>query len=198
MVDELQAALAGHSPYDETEAGMLARAALFVANTPECLSRATVAGHITASAWIVNPARDRTLLVHHGKLRRWLQPGGHIEPGDASLLDAALREACEETGMQVVPLSTALFDVDVHHIPGRVGTPGHSHYDMRYLLVADDSVPPSTSTESSDVHWFPIAGLQDDDVDESVRRMALKCRAQAPPRLASPPPRCTTPDRASG
>jgi 8-oxo-dGTP pyrophosphatase MutT (NUDIX family) len=141
--------------------------------------RSMLQGHLTASAWIVDAASENALLVHHKKLDKWLQPGGHIDDEDASFLDAALREAREETGLaSVVPLwkdaPTALFDVDVHAIPERGAEPVHYHYDLRFCFVADrsDDVVASAN-ESNDAQWFSLPAISSDmRFDSSVRRLA--------------------------
>ncbi|MCF6225188.1 MAG: NUDIX hydrolase [Xanthomonadales bacterium] len=110
--------------------------------------------HLTASCWILSPSLDAILLLHHRKLNRWLQPGGHIEAHDNSWLEAALREACEETGIenfqQLVP---GIFDFDIHTIPARGSVPEHQHYDARFLLQAEKSEI-HFSDESNDLQWF--------------------------------------------
>ncbi|MDZ7646212.1 MAG: NUDIX hydrolase [Cytophagales bacterium] len=91
-------------------------------------------GHITGSAWIVDPSNTQALLVHHAKLNKWVQPGGHAD-GDENILQVALREAEEETGLKNFKvLSDPPFDVDIHLIPERADFPEHFHFDIRYLL----------------------------------------------------------------
>jgi 8-oxo-dGTP pyrophosphatase MutT (NUDIX family) len=123
-----------HEPADEAEAADLARMRGLARELAEPLSREQPEAHFTASALVVDPSRERTLLVRHRKLGRWLQPGGHVEPGDPSLLDAALREAREETGLAVEPGEAEPLDVDVHEIPTE---PPHLHLDVRFLVVAE-------------------------------------------------------------
>lgn len=173
--------LAAYAPFDTEEAEMRDRMRRFVAAQEACFRRECVEGHITASCWIVNSLppgerrRRQALLTWHKRLNRWLQMGGHVEPEDASLLEAALREAREESGLtRVRPAAAAIFDLDVHPIPERKGEPAHLHYDVRFLLEADPAEPLVVSAESRDVAWVPLAGIAALNTDASMRRMVAK------------------------
>lgn len=127
----------------------------FVCNTPDCFERTHVSGHITGSAWLINPAGDKTLLTLHRKLKLWVQPGGHAD-GDGDVLHVAMREAQEESGIaNPVPLSTRIYDIDIHIIPARpqCNEPEHLHYDIRYLLQAPHEQY-AISDESDALGWF--------------------------------------------
>jgi 8-oxo-dGTP pyrophosphatase MutT (NUDIX family) len=115
----------------------------YAAELEQPFSREQAEAHFTASAAVVDPDGTRTCLVDHAKLGRRLQPGGHIEPDDESAARAAVREAREETGLDVRlhPFAPRPFDVDVHEIPAREGEPAHLHLDLRYLLLADGGEP---------------------------------------------------------
>jgi 8-oxo-dGTP pyrophosphatase MutT (NUDIX family) len=104
--------------------------------------------HVTASAIVVS--RLGTVLHRHRRLGLWLQPGGHIDPGEAPW-EAACREAVEETGLSVrnPPGGPRLVHVDVHQ-----GAKGHTHLDLRYLVVAPAADPSPPPGESPDVQWF--------------------------------------------
>ncbi len=176
------AELRAYTPSDERERAMRDRIVAFVAAHPDALERSQLAGHVTASAWIVDPSRTHALLLHHRKLDRWLQPGGHAD-GDADLRRAALREAAEESGLTQLRLaSQAIFDVDVHAIPARPGEPQHDHYDVRFALEADPRDPLVRNRESKELAWVPLDGLAAYGVDESVLRLARKTSALTPRR----------------
>jgi len=93
-------------------------------------------GHFTASAFVLSPDRASLLLIFHRKLRLWLQPGGHFEPGDLDHVGAARREVSEEVGLDDLELLSPLYDLDVHTIVGNAREDEHLHFDLRVLLVS--------------------------------------------------------------
>jgi 8-oxo-dGTP pyrophosphatase MutT (NUDIX family) len=132
--------LDGHAAADESEARSLARIRELLAGAENPFSRQNfIPGHLTASGVVLDPARGRTLLIFHKKLQRWLQPGGHFEPGETDPGAAAAREVLEETGLapRAPGAAQRLLDVDVHGIPARKEDPPHCHFDLRMLLIAD-------------------------------------------------------------
>jgi len=162
------------------EAAMVARTRRFVRAHPDCFERTTMSGHMSGSAWVLNPARDQALMIHHRKLDLWLQPGGHAD-GDPDLLRVAVRETAEEAGIeaeQVRPLSPGIFDVDVHAIPPMKGDPRHDHYDIRFLLEVDDRlVLPGNPDETHAVAWIPLGLVARFNNMLSVHRLVRKTRA---------------------
>ena len=148
----------------------------FVQAFPDCFRRSLAVGHVTGSAWVVNPERTHTLLVHHRRLGKWLQPGGHAED-DSDALAVAVREAEEETGLRVRPVSAAIFDVDAHEIPARKKEPAHVHYDVRYMVEADMTSRVVVSPESRAVEWVRLNQVAAMNTDESVLRMVRKTLA---------------------
>ena len=151
----LVALLEEHLPADAAEAADLERMRAYALDLAEPLSRDQPGAHFTASALVVDPDRRRTFLVRHRKLARWLQPGGHVEPGDETMLAAALREAREETGLTVAAGTDVPLDVDIHEIPARNGAPAHLHLDLRFLLIADAAgVAAVDPTETDGGAWL--------------------------------------------
>lgn len=128
-------------------------------------------GHVTASALVVDSAGGRVLLVLHRFLGCWLQPGGHVDAHDASVLHAALREVREETGLVTHAVGGPLH-VDVHRIPARPlrAEPSHLHLDVRWLVRASAEVP-QAGDDAAEARWFRWEDVSSIDTDDSVRAL---------------------------
>jgi 8-oxo-dGTP pyrophosphatase MutT (NUDIX family) len=179
LLDLLARYRAGHPE----EAACVERVRALVEGHPDCFERTCLPGHVTASAWVLSPGRERFLLVHHRKLGRWLQPGGHAD-GETDVAAVALREAREETGLERLafwpdPGEPLPIDLDVHRIPARDAEPEHEHHDVRFLLVAEGSKRARASAESLGVCWLAMDALERLDLDESLLRMGRKVRSLA-------------------
>ena len=125
----------------------------------DCFERTCRPGHLTGSAWIMTPDGQKSLLLHHKKLDKWLQPGGHAD-GETDIAAVARREAVEESGLRNLRLShTIPLDVDVHRIPERYSLEGeliedaHDHHDLRFLFIAEDGQNLVLSDESNELRW---------------------------------------------
>lgn len=173
-------ALERHHPAGESEAADLRRIVDFVRRHPDPFDRRIAEGHLTGSALVVSAAGDRVLLLHHRRLDRWLQPGGHAEPGETSGEQVALREAFEETGiadLALHPSAPRPLDVDVHDIPARGDEPAHEHLDLRYLVVAPDGA--TITPDLAELHavrwvaWDEVSAL---GPDPGLRRALAKAR----------------------
>lgn len=141
---------------------------------PNAYQRNHLPGHITGSAFIVSEDREKTLLVHHAKLNKWLQPGGHAD-GETDVLSVAMREAEEETGLkQLQAASIQIFDLDIHTIPTRKDFPQHEHYDVRFLITGSEKEAIVVSEESHDVQWVALLELERFNQEESILRMRDK------------------------
>nr|WP_219636627.1 NUDIX hydrolase [Streptomyces sp. AJS327] len=129
---------------------------------PDAMWRSCAAGHLTASALVVDPERERVVLTLHRKLRLWLQMGGHCEPGDRSLAGAASREAAEESGIAGLRLLPGgPVRLDRHH------TPCAWHLDVQYAALAPSGAVAEISEESLDLRWYAyeeVAAVADDSV----------------------------------
>jgi len=136
-MSDVVALLRAHVSADEREESDRCTMILLASQLSNPLSREEPTAHFTASAFVIDDAAERTCLVQHEKLERLLQPGGHIEQTDLSLEAAALREAREETALEVElhPSAARPFDLDIHRIPDRPNEPAHWHLDVRYLVV---------------------------------------------------------------
>lgn len=173
--------LASHRPFDDREAADLRRMLEFVHRHPNPFDRRIPVGHLTGSAVVVTDSGERVLLLHHRKLGRWLQPGGHADPGEISGEAVALREAREETGIAELalhPTAPRPLDVDIHQIPANAGEAAHEHLDLRYLVLApDESRAVRSAEEASDLRWFRWEELEVLELDRGLRRALAKVRA---------------------
>jgi 8-oxo-dGTP pyrophosphatase MutT (NUDIX family) len=126
---------------------------------------------------VLHPAGDRVLLIHHAKLGLWLQPGGHVEPGDETIMGAARREILEETGVaDITPVVSGLVDIDIHEFPESGGQPFHRHFDLRFGFVsARESL--GASDEVLAARWATAADIHDLALDRSVLRPVGKLLA---------------------
>lgn len=177
----LRELLARHVERWPEDAARVAEILALVDAQPDCFERRCWAGHVTGSAWVATPDRRRALLVHHRKLGRWLQPGGHAD-GDGHIERVALREAMEETGLDDLALHVAEgglvpLDVDIHPIPARGTEPAHFHHDVRFLVIATGELTPRASEESHAVRWFEVDRIREATDEQSVLRLARRALA---------------------
>ncbi len=142
-------------------------------------------GHITASAIIIDIKKNEMLLIKHKALNRWLQPGGHVDDTDKSILDASLREIEEEVNIKKEDLKlvlsgsdkVSLFDIDSHLIPDNVRKkePQHYHHDLRFLFsYSGRKIININKEEALDYNWLPFDNLEN---NETFHRVIIKIRA---------------------
>lgn len=137
----------------------------------DCFLRSCRVGHFTASAFLLNKEKTHVCLMHHAKLDKWMQVGGHCD-GDVNVLNVAIKEAQEESGIKdIKPLQTEIFDIDMHLIPSNPKEEAHYHFDIRFLLHAykDDTL--IKNHESKDLAWFEKSHAE---VPQNVLRMFEK------------------------
>jgi 8-oxo-dGTP pyrophosphatase MutT (NUDIX family) len=137
----------------------------FLDARPDACARSCVPGHLTASALVLDATGEHTLLTLHPRVGQWLQLGGHCEPVDGTLREAALREATEESGMTGLTISAQPLHLDVHPVTCSLGVPTR-HFDVRYLVRAPEGAQPVRSDESLDLRWWPVADLPADAAAE--------------------------------
>jgi 8-oxo-dGTP pyrophosphatase MutT (NUDIX family) len=128
---------------------------------PDACSRSCVPGHLTASTLVLDAAGEHALLTLHPRIGAWIQLGGHIEPGDATLAGAALREATEESGIEGLVLDPEPVHAEVHALTCSLGVPTR-HLDVRFLAHAPEGAVEAISEESLDLRWWPLAELPDE------------------------------------
>ena len=177
---DIRQAIESYTPFNEQEAADKSLILAFLAANPDAFYRENRIAHMTASAWVVNPARDRVLMVYHKIYDSWSWTGGHAD-GDEDLAAVALREVREETGVRSARLlSDEIFSlesltVDGHEKNGAYVS-SHLHLNATYLLEADDSDPLTVcEAENSGVRWFTLDGaLKASSEPWFVRRVYAK------------------------
>ncbi|MEO5813392.1 MAG: NUDIX hydrolase [Rhodanobacter sp.] len=179
IIDSLIDALRRYRDLWPAEAATVAQFEHFLATPEGIFERRHAHGHFTGSAWLVSADGQRVLLLHHRKLGRWLQPGGHAV-GDADLAQVALREAGEETGVTGSRIEGGIFDIDRHRIPLRGTQADHWHYDVRHVVRAGADEHFTRNHESRALAWRPVRDVANDvTLDSSLRRMAGKWLARS-------------------
>lgn len=153
--------LEAYEPFNEQETRDLSLILSFMKSNPDVFSRENSAAHMTASAWVVNPQRDRVLMAYHNLYDSWAWLGGHAD-GEENLLEVALKEVREESGAEhVLPVTEDIFSVEVLTVDGHVKkgsyVSSHLHLNVTYLLEADDRESLHfKADENSAVGWFGL------------------------------------------
>ena len=163
--DDALATLGDWTPPSTAQAALRDRYVVHLEKHRDGLSRDCRPDHLTASTLVVSPDGERVLLTLHAKARRWFQLGGHVEPDDASLADAALREAREESGLDRLALDRVPVQLSEHPVPF-CGPDGDVHHlDVRFVATAPTDTEHAVSAESLDVAWWPVDALPDPEPD---------------------------------
>ncbi|MCK5103511.1 MAG: NUDIX hydrolase [Cyclobacteriaceae bacterium] len=170
-------ALNNYQTSSDEEKATIPRFKSLLTNFSNCYKRSLLTGHMTASAWIMDEFGTSVLLVHHKKLNRWLQPGGHAD-GDENIIAVATREAREETGLKSLRLiEEDIFDIDIHLIPKHKNVNSHYHHDIRFLFVAERTENYVISDESNELAWIPMDKIYNFTGNNiSIHRMVLKTK----------------------
>jgi len=183
----LEEILARHRASEAREEADRIRMLEFARTHKDPFDRAIPEGHFTGSGLVMAEDGSVVLLLHHVKLHRWLQPGGHGEPGETRGEQVASREVLEETGLapRLHADAPRPFDVDIHEIPARKLDPPHEHLDLRYLFTADPRTTLSPEAPEGEgvvlkgppLRWFGVDEALAMDLDPGLKRMIRKARS---------------------
>lgn len=141
----------------------------FVLARPDSCERACVPGHVTASVAVLDHTGTQVLLTLHPRLGRWVQLGGHCEPGDVDIAAAALREGVEESGIGDLVVAPDLVAIHVHALTCSLGVPTR-HLDLQFAAQAPADAVIAISDESLDLRWWPVDALPPGS-DEALGRL---------------------------
>jgi 8-oxo-dGTP pyrophosphatase MutT (NUDIX family) len=172
---ELARVVATLEALDVADAGqerLRTRMLAFAADHPDALLRSCPEGHFTASALVVDAAHAEVLVLFHAKLRKWLQPGGHVD-GSGDLASSARREATEETGIDGLTVVGPAIDLDIHEVCPPREAP-HLHLDVRYVVEAPPGATVAGNHESTELRWVSLTDLDGLGADEGLRRLAAR------------------------
>jgi 8-oxo-dGTP pyrophosphatase MutT (NUDIX family) len=134
--------------------------------------------HFTASAFLLNSDRSKFLLMHHRKLDKWFQPGGHCD-GNENILEVSIKEAREESGInEIRAISEKIYDIDIHLIPKIHNEEEHYHYDVRFLLQTIDNDSLFKNKESKDIRWVSFDCFDEFSINDNLKRMIKKYQNQ--------------------
>jgi len=158
---QLKQVISAYKPQDAQEAEDQRIMLACMERFSDLLTRENELCHFTASGWVVNPSRTKVLMVFHNIYQSWSWTGGHAD-GESNLATVAMREVAEETGVNDLklldnaPISLEILTVE-HHIKHGKPVSAHLHFNLTYLMEADDSTPLSVKAdENSAVAWVPI------------------------------------------
>ncbi|SHM64268.1 ADP-ribose pyrophosphatase YjhB, NUDIX family [Anaerosporobacter mobilis DSM 15930] len=161
-IDEIR----NYNPFNEQEKQDKKVALDYITTFPNILTRENEFAHMTASSWIVNKDRTKVLMIFHNIYQSWAWTGGHAD-GEDNLLNVAIRETMEETGIKnIKPLQEDIFSLELLCVDGHVKrgkyVSSHIHINVTYLLEADESEALAIKEdENSGVRWI--------DIDDAVQ-----------------------------
>ncbi len=179
LLTDVVRTLAAWDPPDDAQAALRDDYLAHLAAHPDGIWRDGPTAHLTASCFVLDPSGEQTLLTLHGKGRFWVQFGGHLERGDATLAGTALREGSEESGVDLrlvggdVPV---VVDLNRHALPAAFGR-CTEHLDVAFVAVAEAGAIPTVSDESHDVAWWPVDALPAGAVRDLPVRLPSALRA---------------------
>ena len=175
---DLRSQIENYIPYNEQELADKDYFLKFIDTFDDVLTRDNLFGHFTASAFVVNKDRTKMLVVKHNIYNKWIYPGGHAD-GDSNLLSVAVREVEEETGLKAKVLAENIYAINANptntHVKRGKVVSSHIHFDVIYLLEADDNVPLIYRIdESSGAKWISFDEAYNDEIVEFIRPVHKK------------------------
>ena len=174
----LKEQLENYIPYDEQEERDKEQMLSFIDNYDDVLTRNNIFGHFSSSAFVVNKDRTKMVVVYHNIYDAWIYPGGHAD-GEEDLLSVAVREVEEETGLKVKILESNMFAIQSLPVKGHIKrgkyVSAHTHFDVVYLLEADEEAPlVYREDESRGVKWVPFEEAADETMCDFIRPIHKK------------------------
>ena len=160
-MNKLRREIEEYKPYNEQEEQDKKVILKYIDTFDDVLTRNNEFGHFTASSWVLNKDRTKVLMIYHNIYKSWAWTGGHSD-GDSNLLNVAIREVKEETGVKdVKPISDDIFSLEIICVNGHVKrgkyVSSHVHLNITYLLEADeDEELKIKEDENSGVRWVDI------------------------------------------
>ena len=161
------------SPSDEQEQGDKEYFLKFIEKFEDTLTRNNIFGHFSSSAFIINGTQDKTVLVYHNIFDGWVYPGGHAD-GEENLLNVAIREVEEETGLKAKVLDNKIYAIQANPVPSHTKNgefiSAHTHFDVIYLLEANDTIPLIyREDESKGVKWVSLEEMEKENLVPFVK-----------------------------
>lgn len=165
-------------PFDEQEERDKEQFLKYINKFDDVLTRNNIFGHFSASAFVINKERTKILVVYHIINDGWIYPGGHAD-GEEDLLSVALREVEEETGLKAKVLDENIYSIQSAPVKGHIKrgkyVSAHLHFDVLYLMEADDKVPlVYKDDESKGVKWIYFDEAADETMCDCIRPIHKK------------------------
>lgn len=175
---KLRDKIANYTPFNEQEKCDKEYFLKFIDTFDDVLTRDNIFGHLTASAFVVNKARNKMVIVYHIINDGWIYPGGHAD-GEEDLLSVAVREIEEETGLKPRVLDDQIYAIQANsvqpHIKRGKFVSTHTHFDVIYIMEADDSIPlVYREDESKGVRWISFEEATGESIIPFVRPIHKK------------------------
>ena len=169
----LKEKIENYIPFNEQEEIDKEEFLKFIDTYDNVLTRDNIFGHFSASAFVVNKDRTKMVVVYHKILNGWIYPGGHAD-GEDDLLSVAVREVEEETGLKTKVIDSDIFSIQSLPVKGHVKRgkyiSAHIHFDVAYLLEADDKIPlVYREDESKGVKWINFEEAADESMCDFIR-----------------------------